>query len=201
MFDQPLESAVNEVWGDDDEWSLDLSMEDSLVGFGKFANLSYEELLEEDPRYCQWILHESTRDDPSPAMRDLRKWLGQQEVGPRTMSFGKYKGLTFEEVLREDPDYAKWVVGKVEKSSDPSDNLRAFARWVGEQSQALDDEPQAVDVDGGTLRCGKHKGSSFKAVLDQDPSYCDWVLRRKHSGKGLGPFAAWLRETLGKDRV
>jgi hypothetical protein len=52
---------------------------------------------------------------------------------------------------------------------------------------------------GGTLRCGKHMGESFRAVLESDGEYCDWAQDTVdvNSSSSLASFAAWLEQRRG----
>ena len=43
-----------------------------------------------------------------------------------------------------------------------------------------------------TIPCGKHKGTTFKDVVERDPKYADWVRTCKRPGK-LSNFKRYLK--------
>lgn len=44
--------------------------------------------------------------------REVIETMNEQDAGKRRLTFGKFKGMTFEEVFRKDPGYLKWVAEK-----------------------------------------------------------------------------------------
>ena len=58
-----------------------------------------------------------------PQCLNFMKWLPQRRPDqPREIYFGKYKGKTFDDVARDDPDYLRWLVENTN-----SDKIRDFA--------------------------------------------------------------------------
>jgi DNA polymerase III epsilon subunit-like protein len=41
---------------------------------------------------------------------------------------------------------------------------------------------------------GRHKGESFQAVFEEDPSYCRWLLRERLSLPNARRFVAWIEK-------
>ena len=58
-----------------------------------------------------------------PTSNCFVKWLPQSAPDqPRHIYFGKYKGQTYDEVARDDPDYLRWLVEHTE-----IDKIRTYA--------------------------------------------------------------------------
>jgi len=55
------------------------------VGFGKHRDMTYEEALEKQKGYCQWVVQKFLEsDDNTPAMAEFARWLQAQGLEPRT---------------------------------------------------------------------------------------------------------------------
>lgn len=127
----------------------------SLVSFGKCKDLTYEECRVREPEYCAWILENPHR--LNEAGRGLANYLQTKVLEPPSetpihekvfatecrsedgqvadsksalLSFGRYKGRTFQDIFELDPDYCSWVVRREGISNDAPDGLRAFATFL-----------------------------------------------------------------------
>ena len=60
--------------------------ERDLVGFGKFAALSYRQLLDQQPEYCEWVLSTiDTEPDSCPALFRLGNFLNAVMTGTHSL--------------------------------------------------------------------------------------------------------------------
>lgn len=165
---------------------------DPYVGFGKYAELSYTELLRWEPAFCRWVLNQtSANENTAPSLHHLQQWLREQSIPTQRdvagiIKQGKYKFTSFNSLLKIDPVYAKWIV---EQADDPktSDNFRSFAWWAKDQAALSDDE---------RITSGKHKGRSFAYVAEKFPGYCKWLLdlnlANEKPDSPLSKFVIWL---------
>lgn len=85
------------------------------VGFGKYREMTLEELYAHDANYLRWAVNSEAIDKDcfktlfgeSDDTLDKKKIYLDSNVW-----FGKYKGKTFGEVCAEDREYAEWVLGE-----------------------------------------------------------------------------------------
>ena len=60
-----------------------------MIGFGKYENkLTWEEVLDKDPRYCEWVLNQGSAQ---PRFREFQHWLQVDEEHDEELP--GYKGL------------------------------------------------------------------------------------------------------------
>mmetsp|Transcript_6866 Transcript_6866/g.16272 ORF Transcript_6866/g.16272 Transcript_6866/m.16272 type:complete len:148 (+) Transcript_6866:53-496(+) len=118
------------------------------VSFGKHRGKTMQELMEEDPGYCSWMLqtYREDKENCNPALQAAAEYLLDQddidvEELEQVINFGKYKGQGFKQVMDEDPDYGQWVVGAAEESANP--NFRAFAEFAGEYLEKAEAQASA----------------------------------------------------------
>mmetsp|Transcript_33654 Transcript_33654/g.41420 ORF Transcript_33654/g.41420 Transcript_33654/m.41420 type:complete len:165 (-) Transcript_33654:218-712(-) len=122
-----------------------------MVGFGKYRDISMQELLAEDEDYCRWILdtYEDSEGDCIPKLKAAAEWirenhpdladLAKREKEKGLMGFGKHKDKTMDYVLENDADYADWVVAKF-REGDAGKKLEKFAQFVLQKRGELEDE-------------------------------------------------------------
>ena len=94
------------------------------------------------------------------------------------LGFGKHRGGALWQVVRDDPEYCSWMLETAAKA-DSSDQLRQAANWIQENHPDLVTQVEQwhENVDGQTtVTCGKHKGKSFQAVLQEDTDYVCWLI-------------------------
>merc|ERR1712216_290656 len=102
---------------------------------GKYRGLSFAKVRSQEPEYCEWVLKQSKRasNTPGPHLLRFAKWLEDQgHVLPEAptadadsraatkVGFGKYKDLTFADLLGKDPKYCEWVLRAAAEDSLPS---------------------------------------------------------------------------------
>jgi len=160
-----------------------------LVNFDKHEGTSYEEVLRADPDYCSFILQAVSPDINS----DLKfvEWLKAQAVvpsGSSLVSFGKYKGKSYEEVLERDPQYCSYILTNYAPSQGSIGSSTPFIEWLKAQ-----DVPQ--DVPARVINFGKYRGWTYEEVLEGDPQYCSYMLGNVDFARN--PSLAAFREWLG----
>lgn len=74
------------------------SVESGVLTFGKYKGQPLSEVTDED--YLQWI-----------KTCDTNRIVEEQAVGTWKIHFGKYKNLTYNEILEIDQSYCKWLIG------------------------------------------------------------------------------------------
>lgn len=156
------------------------------VKFGRYSGRTFEEVLKEDPDYCQWVLK---MEDPGVRMIAFIKWLETQDM-PKTsiVTFGKYSGMAFEEVLKEDPHYCQWLLTEV---AEPGSRTGPFVEWLQTQDMAA-----IAKAAGETMDFGKYKGRSYEEVHQEDLDYCQWVVDKEFDddlSRGMRSFIEWLK--------
>ena len=102
-----------------------------MLRCGKYRGQAFVKVAEDDRDYCGWILRESD-DGIKKLPRDLNsfaRYLREHHGG--VLCVGRHKGKYFDEAIRDDPDYC---FGWVASLADPGPALKAFAKYVAEQS-------------------------------------------------------------------
>jgi len=101
---------------------------DFVVPFGKHKGKTLAEIYESDPQYVYWLAESDryfridfaalTGIDPKSqnAKESFEKEIDR--VFPKTtpedvITFGKYKGRTYKDVIKDDPEYVKWALHNV----------------------------------------------------------------------------------------
>eukprot|EP00811_Abedinium_folium_P004007 NODE_13688_length_1152_cov_2.435122.p2 GENE.NODE_13688_length_1152_cov_2.435122~~NODE_13688_length_1152_cov_2.435122.p2 ORF type:complete len:156 (+),score=11.27 NODE_13688_length_1152_cov_2.435122:154-621(+) len=63
-----------------------------IVHFGKYRGKIYESVLEEDMDYCRWVRKTAvTSNTCGPVLKDLAKWLGEQDMSMTPPASGEPK--------------------------------------------------------------------------------------------------------------
>ena len=78
-----------------------------MLRCGKHAGQRFEDVASGDPSYAAWVLREKADGKKLP--RDLKsfaKFIEQFHGG--ILEVGRHRLRFFDEVLRDDPDYADW---------------------------------------------------------------------------------------------
>lgn len=105
------------------------------LGFGKYKDLTLEELVRTDAEYALWVTG-ILKDEKA------REWVllhtpvkPKRSIGQYRINFGKHAAETYDWLLENDPDYAKWLVDKIR-----SKKIREYVR------KHLDLEPEILSV-------------------------------------------------------
>ena len=100
------------------------------------------------------------------------------------MPFGKYKGLTLEDVYKRDPKYVYWLADSDRYFRIDFNALAGIDPEKGDVNEQVEKEINRVfpktTIDD-VISFGKYKGKTFKEVFDDDPNYIDWFLRNNRS--------------------
>jgi hypothetical protein len=212
-----------------------------LMTMGKHRGVSFKEVLARDPQYCDWVLNNNSesenfrplveflrthnfgsedarRTDFEPAEQQQRTHFQGSRSPPagghETLNFGKHRGLTFEEVVRQQPDYCQWILreadSRVARGELLKDHFSALVNYIQAsglgcpsprrsyssgsyggrdpaRSQAV---PDGTDLISGTWQVEfgqKYKGTTFEQVVVQDKNYCDYIVNQVlHSSSPKG---------------
>lgn len=227
-----------------------------VVSFGKHRGSSFQEVIDSDAPYCNWVKQAADKDDAVAGLREFAAWLKQgaqdnlekvvhsSEVTSKsasgssksssgsswhsdpvtssgTVCFGKYTGESFESVLEKDPMYCSWVKEAANKA-DASHEMKLFAaflqknpppistrtgssRWTASESRATDPSDMSPLSSGRwKVTFGKYKGKTFEEICSENPGgYCDWlvdqILQSPHSkvkqtnSLALASYVLWKR--------
>ena len=101
---------------------------------------------------------------------------------PRIVLAGRYKGVTYNELITHQRPYCLWVT---ESDCLPT-GLQPFKSWLESRH-------------GGVMAVGKHKLRFYREIVDEDPSYAVWAIgehtdrahegARAHTGAVFGETA------------
>ena len=130
---------------------------DQLVGFGKHAALSYQQLFETQPGWCSWFVKSYTEklekaEKQSPAGRALGEYLQGKGVTPSPSSPTRFSPSS----AKGQGPSAKGQYGQYDRSDQGQQGKLVDGQWV--------------------LGFGKHKGKTFAEVMSQDPDYCEYCV-------------------------
>ena len=104
--------------------------------YGKHTGAPYEKVAAEDRKYCAWVLREEreSNNQLSHNMKSFAHYLKTQHGG--VMTVGKHSGKFFDELLKEDPEYAVWV----QSLTQPGAAMKEFSEYITEQQQRKEDD-------------------------------------------------------------
>jgi uncharacterized protein (DUF3820 family) len=84
---------------------------DHVMCFGKYEGKTFREIAHSDRNYTKFLVEKY-------ACKKLGTWLKQflleSEHGNIIMPFGKYKGLSFDQLLKKDKRYAHFIADKID---------------------------------------------------------------------------------------
>ena len=112
-------------------------------------------------------------EDALKAIQSLKARKEQEPEDPaedQTLSFGKFKGWRFSEVLFQHPDYAEWALKETQKpGAMPSKGLQSFAKYLmstastAAQRESAEEDSKSgeeVSMDGSGTEVSDHMNSS-----------------------------------------
>lgn len=82
----------------------------------------------------------------NPSEWDWERYTGRDHHGVR-LNYGKYKGMTYEEIVQEDVGYAVWLVNKAKRMTEED---RCYMGWLIWMSQ----NPRGQDVPSSSSGAG-----------------------------------------------
>ena len=99
-----------------------------MLRCGKHSGRPFADVAAADPSYCAWVLRE--RANGTRLSRDLKAFANYvQDVHGGVLVVGKHSGRFFDEVLRDDADYAEWAASL----ENPSKLMVDFQDYVKKQ--------------------------------------------------------------------
>ena len=114
------------------------------------------------------------------------------------LTFGQYAGLTYAQVMANDPGYCQWHLDNLRSSDDAG---RHFADWLraGDRlrnkrkrdREMRDAEPDEVKR-ARVADFGKHRSETWGQLLDNRPGYCLTLIEKQ----GAKPVQGSLKEFL-----
>jgi hypothetical protein len=127
---------------EDDEYS-DRATGNSIMGFGKYARLTYQKVLTDHYDYVIWA---KTQGNTTGGLRNFVDWVESpegEEAIPQRFTFGMHKGKSFQTVAVEDPSYHRRYKSKKPTCDKLDDYIRYFNRH-GNQRAAYEDEMATI---------------------------------------------------------
>mmetsp|Transcript_68889 Transcript_68889/g.165359 ORF Transcript_68889/g.165359 Transcript_68889/m.165359 type:complete len:295 (+) Transcript_68889:89-973(+) len=160
-----------------------------LLGFGKYRDRTYEDILASDQNYCEFVL---SMADPCPAAARFQSFLIDKEHDTievddsSVIDIGKPQGKTSATVVEIDPDHREHV----EALGDAQPSVQGSQQYRSERSFA----PSSPDDDERVVSFGKHRGERFTTVVETDPDYCKWVMTLTDAKPSVQSFQDYLLE-------
>jgi hypothetical protein len=158
---------------------------ETVVGFGKHRGLTFRQVLEQEPNYCQWFVREAAARDergepPKESFTALLNYIqGSAAGGTRPASDAQ---------VEADGGYRYGGAPVSDRAGKADDGYR--------YDGAAGDDGETV------VGFGKHRGLTFRQLLEQEPNYCQWVVREAaaRDERGEPPkeaFAALIKYVQG----
>jgi len=198
MYLQSLTFSMPKPTGDGER-------EDMIIPMGKYSGMTLSELVDEDPKYCRWMMHTAEEEDASEFFLEAAQWLREnaadlldQEsasgVGDDfVVTIGKYSGRLLREIVQEDPDYCLWI-WKTSEEEDAGPGVRQAGQWLRANAPELENRLPEEELDY-VVGFGKYRGRLLREVVQEDAGYCFWILEKSKEedcGFSLGDAARWL---------
>jgi hypothetical protein len=125
----------------------------AIMKFGKHNGAPYERFAAEYRKYCAWVLREDRQSSQlNRTMKSFAVYLKKQHGG--LMMVGKHSGKWFDELIKEEPEYAVWV----QSLDQPSAAVKDFADYIIEQQRIEADDESRIrardeEADGKCITC------------------------------------------------
>ncbi len=97
-----------------------------------------------------------------------------------TVTVGKHKGRTFDDVMKNEPSYCEWIM-KSELTGNLNELQKYIASATGVASNIAAPSPAKKAASQGNnvtsvVPSGKHQGKSFADMVKKERSYCEWIM-------------------------
>jgi len=93
---------------------------DFKMPFGKYKGIALKELYVKDPKYYEWCVN-NMDGNVAGRMSEYLEIVAKEELKPNTrkilsfeMPFGKYEGMTLDEIASENYGYLEWCVNNLD---------------------------------------------------------------------------------------
>jgi hypothetical protein len=133
---------------EDDEYSDRVDTKNSIMGFGKYARLTYQEVMTDHYDYVIWA---KAQGNTTGGLRNFLDWVEStegEEASSQQITFGMHKGKSFQTVAVEDPSYHRRYKSKNPKCDKLDDYIRYFNRH-GNQRAAYEGEMATIAFHAG----------------------------------------------------
>eukprot|EP00971_Amphidinium_carterae_P330541 6463640-Amphidinium_carterae.1 len=179
-------------------------VQSEVLTFGKHRGKTFEVVLAEEPSYASFVRRtvESAGSTNEQMLRFAAYLNAQDGLDPcgapspfEVLTFGKYKGRSFEAVTAEDPSYTGYVRRTAVEEGCSNQQMKRFAQFLKildaqQTSASSQGDPQpplyASEPSSWRLTMGKHKGKTISEVYDEDKSYCKWAVKQWRDGASYG---------------
>ncbi|KAG6951235.1 hypothetical protein JG687_00013740 [Phytophthora cactorum] len=104
-----------------------------------------------------------------------------------TITFGKYKACSIQEVFDKDPSYCRWLRNKKMLIEDPDSDIATFL--ASKFANGSDDGSYLLNF-------GKYKGKSVKQVFAIDEQYLQWLRASKFATEKAPKLCAAIDELM-----
>jgi hypothetical protein len=114
---------------EDEEYSDRVDTKNSIMGFGKYARLTYQEVMTDHYDYVIWA--KTQAGDATGGLRDFLDWVESPEgetIFPQRFTFGMHKGKSFQTVAVKDPSYHRRYKAMKPKCHKLDDYISYFNR-------------------------------------------------------------------------
>ncbi len=127
-----------------------------MLRCGKHGGRLFEDVAAADRSYCAWVLREKA--DGKKLSRDLKafaKFIIEEHGG--VLEVGKHRGRFFDEVLRDDPEYADWAAS-LESPSKLMIHFQRYVKWQRKRPREPGDDICSIcmdnTIDSAFIPCG-----------------------------------------------
>ena len=130
----------------------------------------------------------------------------EEGIRRQIVTFGTYAGLTYEQVLENDPEHCQWHSENLRDDDGPG---AAFASWLArgdriekkrKQLEDADEETPADEKRARIVNFGKFRGQdkTYGEVLDSHPAYCKVLLEKQDNKpvhKDVRRFLTFIKQS------
>jgi len=88
--------------------------------------------------------------------------------------FGKYRGIEWQDVLKTDPDYIRWFL---EQGATYTKEAGRIAYQI-KNSEDWKEFEASQEKESAVITFGKYKGKAAESLLEEDPGYISWLLKK-----------------------
>lgn len=146
----------------------------TIITFGKCAGLTFADVRQNDPSYCNWVL---SLPRPTGALVAFRDYL-QQYQAPVAVTASPPRPSS-----RSQPQASPSTPAKRSRAEDDRP-----AQAAGSPSQSPAQSSRTV------LTQSKYKGKTYGWILRHKPDFCRWALGRALKTAPMRDFQRWLKE-------
>ena len=180
------------------------------LGFGQYTSETYLDVVNKNISYCRWLVFRSASWIPGPSrqfcqylLKHHRDKLTFLETKSKKVTFGKYRGKSFNVIMKDDPSYCDYLMTDAEifRSEGKSDNpARSFQEFIfnrridklSESPLTFSDFTEPLDDGEKQFKSGKQKGRTYQDVFQTEPGFSRIMLEKYPTNA----YSQWLRGIL-----